>query len=283
MPDTQTRDRILAAVKSFPAMSTVTVKVLHLLRDQNSDYGKVEGAIRYDPGLTANVLKLANSAYFGLRGQVSTVRQAISFLGWKRMYHLVMASTVNGMMQKPLPGYDLAGGELWQQAVAAAVAAESVTKDRHLREADECFTAALLRDVGKLVMGEFVESFSEQIELAVLGGVTFETAEREILGTDHAEVGAWILDHWSLPDPLCRSVRWHHDPDRADPLNTLTDVVHIADALAMAVLGKKNEYAEARESAMGRLEINRDYLKDAETRIVVGLADFKEVMKTAGG
>ena len=70
MAETNTREHILAAVKSFPAMSTVTVKVLHLLRDPNSDYAKIEGAIRYDPGLTANVLKLANSAYFGLRGQV---------------------------------------------------------------------------------------------------------------------------------------------------------------------------------------------------------------------
>lgn len=225
---------ILESVHSFPALSTAAAKVLDLLRDPNTNVLDVEDAVRYDPGLTANILKLANSAYFGFPGTISSVSQAISNIGWKRMYQLVIASAVNTIMAKPIPGYDLAPGELWRQAVSGSIAAEVMARRIRNRATSDAATAALLRDMGKLALGDHVDTYIEPIHAAVTCGKSFDAAEREVLGTDHAEVGSQILGKWAFPEDMVAAVRWHHTPDDG-ATGTLIDVVHVADAIAGAI------------------------------------------------
>jgi putative nucleotidyltransferase with HDIG domain len=226
---------ILAKVKSFPSMPEAAAKLLKLLDNPDATAAQIEQILRYDAGLTANLLKLTNSVYFGLPCKVGSVTQAVVLLGWKKLIQLVMASCVNAVMGKPVPGYDLPAGELWRHSIAVSVAAEGLAKELKVSASEEIFTAALLHDVGKLVLGGFVKEDLEKIETEASRGISFEVAEHMVLGTDHTEVGAQILKNWSFPPALVNAVRWHHDPDSAGKTDTLVDIVHVANILCLMI------------------------------------------------
>jgi len=227
--------QIMAQVKSFPGMPATAAKLITMLKNSESTADQIEEVLRYDAGLTANILKLTNSAYFGIPSKVSSVRQAILMLGWKRVIQLVMTMCMSTVMKKPVPGYDLPQGALWQHSVAVSVAAEAVVKALKIPEAEEVFTAALLHDIGKLVLGGFVKNDLDQIKSMVSKGIAFEVAEYMVIGTDHAEIGARILEKWAFPEGLVNAVNWHHDPETCENHCTLSDIVHIANTVGLRI------------------------------------------------
>jgi putative nucleotidyltransferase with HDIG domain len=225
--------RIMAQVKAFPGMPANSAKLLKLLKNPESSAAQIEEILKYDPGLTANILKLTNSAYFGIPSKVSSVKQAVILLGWKRLLQLVMTMCMSTVMKKPLPGYDLSQGELWRHSVAVSVAAEQVVNALKIPGADEVFTAALLHDIGKLILGGFVQEDLHQIEEMVAKGIAFEVAEFIVLGIDHAQIGARILEKWSFPSDLVNAVSRHHDPETCENHCTFSDIVHVANILGL--------------------------------------------------
>jgi len=227
--------KIASAINSFPGMPGTAVKLLAMIDDPAMRVSQIEEILRHDPGLTANVLRLANSAYFGIPSKVGSIKQAVILLGLKRLIQMVIAACVSAIMDKPVPGYDLPPGELWRHSIAVSVAAEGLVKELKVDAAEEIFTAALLHDVGKLVLGKFVKDDFEQIETAVSQGIAFETAETIVLGTNHADTGAQILTNWSLPVEIVNAVRWHHAPENADRISTMLDIVHVANFMSMMI------------------------------------------------
>jgi len=230
MKDTKLNE-ILARVKSFPTMPGAGAKMLALLEEPDTAVSEIEEILRYDPGLTANVLKLANSAYFGVPSKIGSLKQAVILLGLKRLIQLVVASCVSAVMDKSVAGYELPPGDLWRHSVAVSIAAEALVKRKKRARSGDVFTPALLHDVGKLVLGTFVKEELEAIQSIAAKGVPFVIAENMILGTDHAEIGARILAHWNLPSDVINAVRWHHDPDSPDAANIQMDVVYLANLL----------------------------------------------------
>lgn len=257
-------NEIISDVRSFPSMSGTAVKVLKLVDDPESTASKIEELLRYDPAITANILKLTNSAYFGLPARIGSVRQAIVLLGWKRLGKLVMTSCVNAILDKPVPGYDLPSGELWRHSIAVSVAAELLAKELGIAADDEVYTAALLHDLGKLVLGNYVKEDLQAIEMAAGEGIPFQVAEREVLGTDHAEIGGRLLKSWSFPDSLVKSVRWHHEPDGAKEPSVIIDLVHVANVLCLMIgigVGREGLRYEPSPAATKRLGIKTRQLE----------------------
>lgn len=233
--------QIMSKVRSFPGMPATAAKLLPLLENPDSDTSKIADILRYDPGLTANILKLTNSAYFGIPTKISSVRQAILLLGWKRLIQLVMTMCMSDLMKDSVEGYDLPKGELWRHSIAVSVASDVLVKGLKISEADEVFTAALLHDIGKMVLGDYVKEDMPKIDAMVAKGISFEVAEYIVLGTDHAEIGAKILQSWSFPTPLVEAVHWHHDANSCSGHCLMSDIVHTADILGqMAGYGKKS-------------------------------------------
>jgi putative nucleotidyltransferase with HDIG domain len=226
---------IASLLKSFPSMPGAAVKLLALIDDPDMSVSQIEAILKHDAGLTANILKLANSAYFGIPSKVGSVRQAVLILGLKRLIQMVIASCVSAVMDKPVPGYDLPPGELWRHSIAVSVAAEGLVKELEIGATEEIFTAALLHDVGKLVLGTFVKDEFSEIEAALRQDVSFEAAEEMVLGTNHADLGAQILTQWSLPSDIVNAVRWHHTPESADKIDTMLDIVHVANVLCLMI------------------------------------------------
>ena len=272
---------IMAQVRSFPGMPATAAKLMPLLQNPDSSAAQIEDILKYDPGLTANILKLTNSAYFGLPSRVSSVRQAIMLLGWKRLLQLVMTMCMSVLMKKPLPGYGLSRGELWRHSVAVSVAADVLVKSLSISDADEVFTAALLHDIGKLVLGEYVQEDLGNIEQMVGKGISFEVAEFVVLGTNHAQIGARILQNWSLPQELVNAVSWHHDPDQCDHYCLMSDVVHLANILGWMIgygQGHKGQPVEPSFEVIERLGIHDGQMEKLAEKTLQEVTRLSEIL-----
>ncbi len=257
--DKDNLSRIMRQVKSFPGMPTTAAKLLPLLREPDSSIARIEALIKYDPGLTANLLKLTNSAYFGLPSRISSVRQAILLLGRKRLLQLVTTMCMSGLMKKSVPGYDLPQGGLWRHSVAVAVAADRLVQSLKITQADEVFTAALLHDIGKMILGDYVQEDLKSIQEMAVKGISFEVAEYMVLGTNHADIGARILKSWSMPEELVHAVAWHHDPDQCQENCRLSDLVHVANIAVRGIDCDKradDSSPEASSKVLGRLGLD---------------------------
>lgn len=151
------------------------------------------------------------------------------------MIQLVIASCVNAVMDKPVPGYNLPPGHLWRHSIAVSIAAQALVKENNFIQEEEIFTPALLHDIGKLILGHFVKDEQEAIEKIAGNGVSYVAAENRVLGTDHAAVGAEILTQWAFPHDVVEVVRWHHDPDHSETAGAAIDIVYLADLLCQTV------------------------------------------------
>lgn len=227
-------DKIMEKVSSFPSMPRAGVKLRALLAEKDVSLDEIEGILRYDPGLAANVLRLANSAFFGVPRKVSTLKHAIMLLGVKRFAQIAVSASMNKTMDKAVEGYGLSPGVLWLHSIAASQIAESLARFKKIKETDDVFTPALLHDLGKLVLGEFLQEESKKITSLVGGGVPLDIAENMVLGTDHAEVGALILQRWSFPNDLVEAVRWHHNPERIKNSQLHPEIVYLSNLLCQS-------------------------------------------------
>ena len=274
-------NKIASAIKSFPGMPGTAVKLLGLIDDPAMRVSQIEEILRHDAGLTANVLRLANSAYFGIPSKVGSIRQAVILLGLKRLIQMVIAACVSAIMDKSVPGYDLPPGELWRHSIAASVAAEGLVKVLKVEAAEEIFTAALLHDVGKLVLGDFVKDEFKQIDTAVSQGISFEMAEKIVLGTTHADVGARILTKWLLPSEIVNAVQFHHAPEASEQPSNMLDIVHVANFISMMIgigIGRDGLQHEPSVAVTERLGLEPGHLEKVASQTMQWVKEFNEVL-----
>lgn len=228
------REEILSRVSSITALPTSATQMLALANNPDTQIEDVQRTVEYDPGLVTNLLRLANSAYFGTGGTINSVREAVVRLGFKRVFQIAMTSAVAPLAQKEIRGYDLPRNGLLRHSAATALAVEFLPKRLSMRVPDATYTAGLLHDLGKIVLGTYLEVNSAPIVLkAYRENLSFEIAEQQVLGTDHAEVGAALLEYWNLPKVVVESVRWHHAPNNyPHPDKTVVDLVHLGEHVA---------------------------------------------------
>jgi len=258
------KKKIAREIASFPSIPQAAAKILAMLDNPNTSAEEIGAVLRYDAGLTANILKLTNSSYFGLPSKVASVRQALVLLGWKKLAHLIMTACVSAIMDKAVPGYGLPMGELWRHSIAVSVVAEGLAKELEMTGVDEIFTAALLHDVGKLVLGAFIKAETGSVDAMADRGISFEKIERKVFGTDHAEIGARILQNWSFPEQIISAVRWHHEPDGAPVSNPLIDIVHVANVLCLMIgmgVGREGLQYHLSDGAVQRIGLKEGQLE----------------------
>ena len=274
-------NQILSKVKAFPTMPEAGAKMLTLLEEPDTEISEIEEILRYDPGLTANILKLANSAYFGIPSKIGSLKQAVIVLGFKRLVQLVVASCVSAVMDESVPGYDMPPGNLWRHSIAVSIAAEALVKDKKRKVSQDVFTPALLHDIGKLVLGTFVKEELEAIESIAAKGVPFVVAENMILGTDHAEIGAQILTHWNFPKDVIHAVRWHHDPESPKTVNIQMDIVYLANLLCQTAdtsdaTGEQS--VELSPAVIERLGVQLDQFEEISVKIAQWVDDLSDAL-----
>jgi putative nucleotidyltransferase with HDIG domain len=203
----QFRAEVIAR-KNLPTIPTVLAKILQLVDAESASGKELIKVIEHDQALTGKMLRLANSAFFGQTRKVATIPRAVVLLGFSTVRNLALGVKVWDALGTGIARTRL--DELWAHAVTVAVAAKAIAARLRAGDPDEAFTAGLLHDVGRLVLAM---RFREQYWQVVGGASEVEAVERmeaSSLGVDHAEVGAWILEAWSLPPAIVEAVRAHH-------------------------------------------------------------------------
>jgi putative nucleotidyltransferase with HDIG domain len=229
-----TAHELVAKARNLPQVSGAALKLVNLL-DESDDSKEAIDVIKSDALLTAKLLRLCNSSSMALAEPVSSVDHAILLLGHNQILNLVLALAFGKTMTCPLPGYAMEANDLWRHAFLAATAGENLVSRGFFSGAEPAvaFTAALLHDMGKLVMAQAMtgETYGAFQKHLANDGNTSIDAEREMTGTDHAEVGACLLHVWRLPDHIIEAVANHHKPI-LKPAPHLSAVTYLADRLA---------------------------------------------------
>jgi len=285
------RTEILSSIKKLPSFSPTVLRLAQLLNDPEAGPGEYESVVQVDMALTANLLKMANSAYFGFSRKIGDVREAITLLGVRRLFELGAMAAVDAVVPPTLPGYEIESSAYWCHSVAVAVLAERFAKERKLAMPTLTFTAGLLHDIGKLVISSFLAGRIADLRVALSSQqVSLIDCERALLGADHSQIGAELGVTWNLPDDVVQVIAHHHEPSAVQDGKgaVIVDLAHAADCLSHSlgfgadVGGLQRQVDEA---AMARLGLKQTDMEKVASRAlpeIEGLAQFGRHCQSKG-
>lgn len=227
------RDQVTARLKQLPSLPSAVSDLLASFSNEDVDVEQIARQIARDQGLTARVLRVANSSFYGLQSKVGTINEAVVVLGFRAVRSMVMAVSMNGAFRvDQCQGFDAAG--YLRHCVGVGLASRALAPLAGLN-AELAFTGGLLHDIGQLVLASnFSVQYAVALDYRKKHDCPLVIAERDILGLDHAEVGGLLAEAWRFPDSLHQAVALHHSPAGA-LANSLANVVHVADAFAHAM------------------------------------------------
>lgn len=234
----------------------VAIKVSQMLDDFNVSIDELAKVIGTDPGITLSLLKHCNSAQYGFSKKITSVKDAIARMGFKPLKTILFTLTSKSSFNQDIEGYGLKQGELWKNSMSCAVYARYLANLIEYYDPDQAFTAALLRDIGKLMIHEYVkEGYDEISKLVSEEKVPFSEAEERILGQNHCQIGSAVAEEWNFPQALIDVIKYHHDPEKAELEGCedidLIKIVHVADSLSV-MLG----YGIGHDGMMHEIDLN---------------------------
>jgi HD-like signal output (HDOD) protein len=247
--------KLVGQMTRLPSIPTLYMEIVEKANQPDAPLEDVARIIARDPGMTAKILKLVNSAFFGLRRELSSTEEAVAYIGLDTIKSLVLSLHAFSQFAHADAG-GLTMESLWAHSLNVAARAKQIAQleqaDR--KAVDEAFTAGMLHDIGKLVLAtNMPELFAQSVRLAEANGLEFYQAEIQVLGASHADIGGYLLGLWGLPVPVVEAIALHHQPGLMPQASfgPLT-IVHAADVLVWEGL--------AAASAMGRPQLDAAYL-----------------------
>lgn len=258
-PSSPRLQMILNSINQLRPLPTNATRVLNALNDPNVSAGLVAEYLGLDQALSALILRIANSVTFGYTRTCTNLKDAVVRLGFKRVRSFVMGAATTGSTEKELSGYRLGTGELWNHAVATAMAAEWLSRRLSYPDSEEAYVAGLLHDMGKLVLDQYVLSdYTRIVEVMSVYKYNLWQAERELLGIDHATVGGLMAERWEFPPILVESISCHHSPGIANIKPALPAIVNFANSIACrsskSVLDMFNQVVQPETAGILRLD-----------------------------
>jgi putative nucleotidyltransferase with HDIG domain len=217
----------------LPSLSTINSALRELLHADQRYTSQVAEIIRRDPSLTARLLRLVNSVYYGLSTPVNNIEEAVFYLGVRQIRQLVMVTPIIEDFQKLAGKAPFPWRSLWQHCIGTAILTREVISAVRAPTDEVDYVAGLIHDVGKIAIAAACPEHFEAVYLSSARTSTVDPRERErtILGMDHTEVGALYLKGHNLPEALVEVARYHHEPERAGHHAQLVAAVQIADLL----------------------------------------------------
>ena len=226
--------QVLRSLKNLPPFPMVAQRALLLLNKPEVSIQELVEVVKFDPAITANILRISNSAYFGLRREIHSLHQALLLLGTQELLKIIIASGATRLFSAPTPGYFTERQGLWRHSVSCALMVDLLSRELTMSDQATGFTAGLMHDIGKVVLSLFVEQkFHEIMEVVEQEGVSFQAAEKIILGVDHAEMGGEMARMWDFPDRLRLAITYHHLDKPEAYTDDLTLLVYLGDILTM--------------------------------------------------
>lgn len=257
-----TLEQVINKVDDIPALPSVVSEIMALTEDPDSTPQDIEKVVLRDQSLTARVLRLANSAYYGFPRRISTISEATILLGFRAIRSITLSAAVSNVLVRELPGYKMPKGELWRHSQTCAITARHIARKFNIGNSEEIYVAGLLHDIGKVIMSHYIEdAYIEVVNKVINENITFLDAEEEILGFNHAQVGYRIAEKWNLPPDLVEAIAYHHSPEDATLDPHMTCITHIADAITMMMgigLGVDGMAYSISDYAIDVLDIDTD-------------------------
>ena len=214
-------------IKNLPTLPDILTKISRMVESKQYSADDIARVISQDQVLTAKVLKLANSAFYGFSRSINSVGQALVLLGFQVVKGLILTSSVFDIVQRRYT-------DLWKHSLAVATISGLLAQRIGMKAPEESNLAGLLHDLGKVIMAvSMIEELDRVLKLCQ-EGLTGLEAEKEVLGFTHMEAGTWLAEAWKLPLELTDPITFHHHPGSAKARPMETSIVHLADILARA-------------------------------------------------
>jgi putative nucleotidyltransferase with HDIG domain len=230
-------DKVIADFGDMPTLPHVVARLTRLIANPNTTASDINKALSRDPGLTARILRLVNSSYYGFARRITTITNAVVILGFTQVRNLALTAFImDNFSVSAASGFDMKA--FWRHSIGTAFLAGHIGRGLGVKLDEDAFVCGLLHDLGKSVMAVKAPADVRKV-LDVVGSenVLFYEAERRALGYDHATLGAALMERWNLPELMVETAREHHNPEAAgEGHRLLASVVHFADILARALL-----------------------------------------------
>ncbi len=222
----------LDQIEDLPTLPAIAMEVNKMLLDYNTTINKLSETLEKDQAMVSKLLKLVNSAFFGLGGKISNISHAVVVLGFNTIRNAVVSTSIIDAfsIKEGLNGFDIK--DFWKHSLAVAVTSKSLAEKTGIRSVDDCFVGGLLHDMGKMVLLQHFRDLFQEVWRAVKeNNQSFYEAEKIQIQIDHAQIGGYLARKWQLPMALVDTIRNHHDvkPNANDPSLSMT--VHAADII----------------------------------------------------
>ena len=233
---------LLKGYVEVSSLPMIHLRLEEAINNQNKSMSDIAKVIREDPGLTARLLRIVNSAFYNFPSKIETISQAVTIVGTQQLSALALATSVMKMF-KGLPQSLVSMDSFWRHSIACGLAARMIGAFRRETKPERFFVAGMLHDIGRLIMyTKLTEPSREILDTAKQEGMLLYEAERQKLGFTHAVVGGILLQTWKLPTSLEEIVMYHHNPKAATRFPVETAMVHVADIIVHSMgLGTSGE------------------------------------------
>ena len=253
------------------------MEVVDLVDNPKTSASRLGKVISTDQALTAKVLKIANSPFYGFPKRISTIDFAIIVLGFDALKEIIISISLISSLQKKSDGY-LDARTFWDHSISTGVVARRLARDLGYRVSGEVFVGALLHDMGISILHRYFNAdFRRIVEIAREMNLTFVESEESVLGVTHAEVGGWLAERWNLPDHLIEAIALHHTPGNATINPDLVALVHCADVFVNRIQQQPIEFDSGIEFDPGALARLR--LMDS-TVLEEYITDYKKILSS---
>lgn len=231
-----TLEQLIGKGQDLPSLPEIYLRVSEQLEDEGSTVQQIGHTVQNDPAITTRVLKMVNSAYYGMPNEVGSVSQAVSLLGRERLKHILIGSVLRGVFsEQENPAFSMQ--VFWQHSIKTAIIARQLAMQINaIQEPESMFTAGLLHDIGKLLLFKKVpDRMLAAEEYMIQKRVDVLTAELSQVGVTHTAVGEALMDHWGLPQLLIDCTRNHHEVVHDGPNRDATHLIYLANCLSTYV------------------------------------------------
>lgn len=282
MSRTQNIDQLLDEVITLPSLPTTVARVAELVNDPEMSIAEVGKAISLDPSIAMKTLRLVNSAYYGVREKIDSVEQAVILLGMKVMKNLVVTATV-------FETFNAGGERFMRHSVACGNAIRIITEETvegGQEHGDDAFVQGLLHDVGKVILEEHMHDQYEKIGAIARGeGISWHKAERQVIGVDHAELGARLAKKWRLSDNLVNAIAGHHDlsvcPDGPSAVAAANLAVANYICYSSGLYGHVNVVLDVDDAVWEKTTVTSQSLPEIMARFYESLPQVEELVTMA--
>jgi len=240
-------EELVEGVDKLVSLPEVCFMVNDLVNDPNSDIAQIGNVISQDPDLTARLLKLVNSSYYGFETPVDTVSRAIMMVGLRDLQSMIWASSAVETFNDLSPS-DANMASFWRHSIFCAVTARILARECHILHPERLFVAGLLHDIGRLLIYIKLPEQSQAIFDKERSSVNCDVTEleREVLGYDHADIGKALCQNWGLPEGLAYSIGTHHVTGTDERFRLESAILHVANIMAHALeMGEEEDFQKA--------------------------------------